>query len=151
MINLFDDVYFLKEALKEAKIAFEEDEVPVGAVIVINNRIVARAHNQTEKLNDFTAHAEMLAFTAAAEFFNKKYLDECTLYVTIEPCPMCAGAAFWTQIKSVVFGANDPRRGSLLFTPQLFHPSTTVKGGVLDKECAALLSSYFKNKRNSKH
>lgn len=148
MINLFTDEYFMKEALKEARLALEKDEVPVGAVVVCNNRIIARAHNLTEQLTDATAHAEMQAFTAASNFLGGKYLDDCTLYVTLEPCVMCAGAAFWTQISKVVFGASDPKRGFTLVSKKILHPKTQMMGGVLENECSALLSDFFAGKRN---
>ena len=131
MINPFDDNYFMKQALIEAKAAAEEGEVPVGAVIVCNNQIIARAHNQTERLNDVTAHAEMLAITAAANVLGAKYLTGCTLYVTVEPCIMCAGAIGWSQISNIVYGASDEKRGYSLYAPKAFHPKATVKSGVM--------------------
>jgi tRNA(adenine34) deaminase len=141
------DLRFMQEALKEAKKAYEADEVPVGAVIVCRNTILARAHNYTEHLTDVTAHAEMQAFTAAASGLGGKYLPECTLYVTLEPCVMCAGASFWTQIGRVVYGASDEKRGFLKIGPQLLHPKTQLTGGVLEEECATLLKDFFKKKR----
>ncbi len=147
MLNLYTDEFFMKEALKEARMAFDKDEVPIGAVVVCNNRIVARAHNLTELLTDVTAHAEMQAFTAASGFLGSKYLEGCTLYVTIEPCVMCAGAAFWTQISKVVFGAYDVKRGFTLTSPKILHPKTQMVGGVLDTECGALMKAFFKEKR----
>ncbi len=144
---VFSKEYFMQEALKEAFKARETDEVPVGAVIVVNNRIVGRGYNQTETLNDVTAHAEMLAFTSAAGTLNSKYLDECTLYVTLEPCTMCAGAAFWTQIGSIVYGASDPKRGFSLLSHSPLHPATTVTGGILENECSQLLKEFFRKKR----
>jgi len=144
----FTDEYFMREALKEAQKAFDADEVPVGAVIVCENKIIARAHNYTERLNDVTAHAEMQAFTSAAAFLGGKYLNECVLYVTLEPCIMCAGAAFWTQLKGVVYGAADEKRGFSTLKTTIFHPKTIVKSGVLDKECAQLLKVFFSKKRN---
>ncbi len=147
MLQLFTDEYFMKEALKEAQLAFEKDEVPVGAVIVCNNRIIARAHNLTEHLTDVTAHAEMQAFTAASNFLGSKYLDGCTLYVTLEPCVMCAGAAFWTQISKVVFGARDEKRGFTLTNPKILHPKTELVSGVLQQECSSLLKDFFRKKR----
>ena len=147
MLNLYTDEFFMKEALKEARMAFDKDEVPIGAVVVCNNRIVARAHNLTEQLTDVTAHAEMQAFTAASGFLGSKYLEGCTLYVTIEPCVMCAGAAFWTQISKVVFGAYDVKRGFTLTCPKILHPKTQMVGGVLDTECGALMKAFFKEKR----
>ena len=146
-INPFDDTYFMKQALLQAKEAFDKDEVPVGAVIVCDNQIIARAHNYTEALNDVTAHAEMQAFTAAADYLGGKYLNECTLYVTIEPCIMCAGASFWTQIKKIVFGAADEKRGLQNIEENLLHPKTEIEGGILQEECAKLLSEFFKSKR----
>lgn len=138
----------MKLALNEARKAFDQDEVPVGAVIVCKGMIVARGHNLTERLNDFTAHAEMQAFTAAAEYLGNKYLNECTLYVTLEPCVMCAGAAFWTQIGKVVYGAADPKRGFETAGRQLLHPKTKVVSGVLSDECGALVSAFFAQKRS---
>ncbi|WP_297797677.1 nucleoside deaminase [uncultured Eudoraea sp.] len=142
----FDDAYFMKRALQEAEAAFEKDEVPIGAVIVVQDRIIARAHNLTEQLNDVTAHAEMQAITAAANFLGGKYLHECTLYVTLEPCQMCAGAIFWSQIPKVVFGAYDPQRGFTALGGQL-HPKAKLSGGVLEKECSQLLKQFFIQKR----
>ena len=147
MLNLYTDEFFMKEALKEARMAFDKDEVPIGAVVVCNNRIVARAHNLTELLTDVTAHAEMQAFTAASGFLGSKYLEGCTLYVTIEPCVMCAGAAFWTQISKVVFGAYDVKRGFTLTCPKILHPKTQMVGGVLDTVGGALMKAFFKEKR----
>jgi len=144
---VFSDESFMKEALKQAQIAAEEDEVPVGAVIVCDNRIIARAHNLTEKLNDATAHAEMQAFTAAADFLGGKYLMDCTLYVTVEPCPMCAGAAFWTQIGRIVYGAADSKRGYTLLRTPVLHPKTRVRPGVLEEECADLMKDFFRRRR----
>lgn len=146
-INPFDDTYFMNEALKEAKKAFEKDEVPVGGVIVCGNHIIARAHNFTQRLNDATAHAEMQVFTMAADFLGGKYLNECTLYVTLEPCIMCAGASYWTQLKRVVYGAKDTKRGYSQLPENILHPKTEVVGGVLVEECTELLSCFFKNKR----
>ena len=170
-LAVFSDDYFMREALKEAQKAFDADEVPVGAVIVCNNKIIARAHNLTERLNDVTAHAEMQAITSAANFLNGKYLNECTLYVTLEPCVMCAGAIFWAQFGKLVYGAPDTKRGFNLLnltpsakrrTPlsnwrgegedigngkQILHPKTVVKSGVLEEECAALMRTFFQKKR----
>ncbi|MCX7987448.1 MAG: nucleoside deaminase [Bacteroidales bacterium] len=145
---MFDDEYFMREALKEARKALEKDEVPVGAVIVCQNKIIARAHNLTETLNDVTAHAEMQAFTAASHALGGKYLTECTLFVTLEPCFMCAGASFWTQIGRLVYGASDPKRGYNLVSYPVLHPKTQVTSGILQKECADLLKSFFAGKRN---
>lgn len=147
-MELFTDEYFMKEALKEAAKALEIDEVPVGAVVVWGNRIIARAHNQTEKLTDATAHAEMLAVTAAANHLGSKYLNECTLYVTLEPCVMCAGALNWVQLQKLVFGASDVQRGYSLIETPLLHPRTTVVRGVRGEEAKILIDSFFKNLRN---
>jgi len=141
------DEFFMREALKEARKAFEKDEVPVGAVIVAANRIIAHAHNLTETLNDVTAHAEMQAITMAAAFLGGKYLKECTLYVTLEPCLMCAGALYWAQITRIVFGANDVKRGFTLYPSSPLHPVTNLTEGVLETECATLMSEFFKKKR----
>lgn len=137
----------MRQALAEAQKAFDADEVPVGAVIVCNNRIVARAHNLTERLNDVTAHAEMQAFTAAASYLGGKYLNECALYVTLEPCVMCAGAAMWTHLERLVYGASDPKRGYSEINAFLLHPKTKVTGGVLERDCASLLKEFFRKKR----
>ncbi len=147
MLQLYTDEYFMKEALKEAEMAFEKDEVPVGAVIVCNSRIIARAHNLTEQLTDVTAHAEMQAFTAASNFLGSKYLEDCTLYVTLEPCAMCAGAAYWTQISKVVFGATDEKRGFTLLESKILHPKTELITGILQHECSAILKKFFQKKR----
>ena len=145
--KLFSDEYFMNEALKEAVNAFDKQEVPVGAVIVCEKEILARAHNLTETLTDVTAHAEMQAFTAAASSLGGKYLNECTLYVTLEPCVMCAGAAFWTQIGKIVYGAEDEKRGYRLANHPLLHPKTKVTSGLLAEQCSTLLKVFFKNKR----
>ncbi|NOZ46178.1 MAG: nucleoside deaminase [Chlorobi bacterium] len=148
MADLFSDEYFMKQALIEAKKAFEKDEIPVGAVIVFKNRIVARAHNLTETLNDVTAHAEMQAYTAAANTLGGKYLNECTLYVTLEPCVMCAGASYWTQTGKIVYGAKDAKKGFSTFKNQsILHPKTVVVGNILEVESLELLKSFFKGKR----
>lgn len=146
---LFDDEYFMRAALAEAGTAFEKDEVPVGAVIVAANRIIARGHNMVEQLRDVTAHAEILAFGAAANALGSKFLNDCTLYVTVEPCLMCAGAAYWSRIGTVVFGTPDVKRGYSVFEKEMkiFHPSTVIRSGVLEKECAALMTDYFRAKR----
>ncbi len=136
----------MKKALQEAEIAFEKDEIPVGAVIVINNTVIARTHNLTELLHDVTAHAEMQAITSAANFLGGKYLKGCTLYVTLEPCQMCAGALYWSQISKIVFGASDEKRGFMAMGTQL-HPKTEVVSGVLEKECAELMTNFFQKKR----
>ena len=147
MDNLFDDNYFMREALKEATKAYEFDEVPIGAVIVCNNKIIARAYNYTEHLNDVTAHAEMQAFTSASNHLGSKYLVDCTLYVTLEPCPMCAGAAYWTQISRIVYGAADSKRGFTTISDKLLHPKTKVITGLMEEEAKAFLQSFFKMKR----
>ena len=147
MENPFDDTYFMKRAFQEAELAFERGEVPIGAVIVVNNRIIARAHNLTETLNDVTAHAEMQAFTAAADYLGGKYLKDCTLYVTLEPCQMCAGASYWAQLGKIVYGAADPQRGFKHYNTQL-HPKTVVIGGVLQEECSEIITKFFIQKRN---
>ncbi len=144
-----DDTYFMREALKEAQLAYDEGEVPVGAVIVAGNRIIARAHNLTERLTDVTAHAEMQAFTSAAEFLGGKYLTDCTLYVTLEPCVMCAGACYWTQISRIVYGASDDKRGYSQIDTSIIHPRTTIKSGILEQECADLMSRFFQERRDS--
>lgn len=141
------DEKFMKDALREAVAAAAEDEVPIGAVIVCRGRIIGKGHNMTERLNDPTAHAEMIAITAATEAIGGKYLNDCTLYVTVEPCPMCAGALAWSQIGRVVYGASDPKRGFSQFTPSLMHPKTAVVSGVLEDECGSLVSDFFRNKR----
>ena len=147
MDAIFDDEYFMKKALQEAEVAFEKGEIPVGAVIVVDNRVIARAHNLTELLNDVTAHAEMQAITAAANFLGGKYLNKCTLYVTLEPCQMCAGALYWSQISTVVYGAKDKKRGFGVMGTKL-HPKTILRGGVLAKEASDLMKRFFIEKRN---
>ena len=137
----------MAEALKEAANAAAEDEVPIGAVVVCNGRIVGRGHNMTERLKDPSAHAEMIAITAATEALGGKYLDSCSLYVTVEPCPMCAGAMNWAQLGELVYGASDPKRGYNRFTPSLLHPKTKVVAGIMDQECGETVSDFFKNKR----
>lgn len=148
MISPYNDEYFMKQALQEAHKAFEKDEVPIGAVIVANNQIIARSHNFTEHLHDVTAHAEMQAITAASEFLGGKYLTGCTLYVTIEPCVMCAGALYWSQIDKIVFGSRDEKRGAGRFQNQLYHPKTLIVNGILEKECEAIMLEFFQSKRN---
>jgi len=147
MIEPFDDTYFMKKALQEAEAAFDKGEIPVGAVIVVDNRIIARAHNLTEMLNDVTAHAEMQAITAASNFLGGKYLQNCTLYVTLEPCQMCAGALYWSQISNIVYGATDAQRGFGAMGTKL-HPKTKIKGGVLAEEASNLMKRFFIEKRN---
>lgn len=144
---MFDDNYFMNEALKEAQKAFDADEVPVGAVIVADNRIIARAHNLTERLNDVTAHAEMQAITAATNALGGKYLHECTLYVTLEPCPMCAGALNWAQVSKIVYGASDSKRGYSLFSEPLLHPKTLVHKGINEDACSKIVKDFFSEKR----
>ena len=146
-INPFSDEYFMKEALKEALKAVLADEVPVGAVIVCENQIVARAHNYTERLNDVTAHAEMQAFTSAADYLGGKYLNECTLYVTLEPCHMCAGASYWTQLKKIVYGTSDEKRGFSNLKENILHPKTEIVKGTLEEECSKILKEFFQKKR----
>jgi tRNA(adenine34) deaminase len=147
MENPFNDEYFMKRALQEAELAFEKGEIPVGALIVIDNKIIARTHNLTELLNDVTAHAEMQAITSAANFLGGKYLTGCTLYVTLEPCQMCAGALYWSQISKIVFGASDENRGFEKMGTQL-HPKTTVVRGILANEASELMKQFFASKRN---
>lgn len=141
------DEKYMAEALKEAHLALEEDEIPIGAVIVCKGRIIGRGHNMTEMLHDPTAHAEMIAITAATEAVGGKYLGDSTLYVTVEPCPMCAGALNWAQIGRIVFGTPDPKRGYSMFTPSLLHPKTQTRSGVLAGECSALMIDFFREKR----
>ncbi|MBE8723131.1 nucleoside deaminase [Sphingobacterium pedocola] len=145
--SLSTDELYMKEALRLAQRAFEEDEVPIGAVIVSQGKIIGKAYNLTERLNDVTAHAEMQAFTAASNFMGGKYLKDCTLYVTIEPCVMCAGASYWTQISRIVYGAKDEKRGFAKFSQQIIHPKTEIIGGVMEEDCATLIKSFFRNKR----
>lgn len=141
------DEKFMREALREAKAAEAEDETPIGAVIVFAGRVIAKGHNMTERLHDPTAHAEMIAITAATEAMGGKYLNDCTLYVTVEPCPMCAAASAWAQMGRIVYGASDPKRGYSLFTPSLLHPKTEVVSGVLAEECGGMVTEFFRNKR----
>ncbi|NHN26650.1 nucleoside deaminase [Flavobacterium jejuense] len=146
MENIFTDEYFMKKALVEAKTAFEKGEIPVGAVIVIDNKVIARSHNLTELLHDVTAHAEMQAITSAANYLGGKYLKDCTLYVTLEPCQMCAGALYWSQISKIVYGASDENRGFVTMGTQL-HPKTKVVSRILEKECSLLMRAFFRTKR----
>lgn len=148
MISPYNDEYFMRQALLEAHKAFDLDEVPVGAVVVANNKIIARAHNLTEKLNDVTAHAEIQAITAASEYLGAKYLTGCTLYVTLEPCVMCGGALYWSQIDKVVFAARDEKRGAGRISESIFHPKTLVTNGLLAEESANLLKDFFAKKRS---
>ncbi|MGX7667241.1 nucleoside deaminase [Flavobacterium pedocola] len=146
MENIFTDEYFMKKALQEAEAAYEKGEIPVGAVVVIDNRVIARSHNLTEMLNDVTAHAEMQAITSSANFLGGKYLKDCTLYVTLEPCQMCAGALYWAQISKIVFGARDEQRGFMKMGTQL-HPKTVVVSGVMENECSILMKEFFARRR----
>lgn len=143
----FDDTYYMKKALQEAQTAFDKGEIPVGAIIVIKDRIIARCHNLTELLNDVTAHAEIQAITAASNFLGGKYLRDCTLYVTLEPCQMCAGALYWSQISNIVFATRDLERGCINLKTKL-HPKTKIKGGILEQEASDLLNRFFLEKRN---
>ena len=142
-----EETHFMQEALKEARKAFDADEVPVGAVIVCEGRIIARAHNLSERLTDSTAHAEMQAFTSASSHLGGKYLKECTLYVTLEPCPMCAGASFWAQIGKIVYGAKDEKRGYSVLNTKIVHPKTKIVSGILAEECGELMKEFFRRKR----
>lgn len=147
MLTIFSDEYFMQQALKEADLALLKGEIPVGAVVVCDNKIIARGHNQTEQLHDVTAHAEMIALTAAANNLGAKYLPDCTLYVTLEPCIMCAGALFWSQIGRLVYGAADDKRGFMRFGKTLLHPKTTVEYGILEEACSEKIKVFFLNKR----
>ena len=144
---MLDDNYYMRQALSEARKAASEDEIPIGAVIVSQGNIIARSHNLTETLHDVTAHAEMQAITAAAEYLGGKYLTDCTLYVTVEPCTMCAGALGWSQISRIVYGTADPKRGFKIYAPRTLHPRTECIGGILEEECARLMKDFFQNKR----
>ena len=144
---LLNDEYFMRIALKEAELAYEKGEIPVGAVIVSQNQILAKTHNLTEQLKDVSAHAELLAITAASNYLNSKYLKDCTLYVTLEPCVMCAGALFWSQIDKIVFGAYDEKRGCMRFDQKLLHPKTIIIPGILEGPCKALIRQFFSSKR----
>ncbi len=145
------DERYMREALKEAEKALAKDEVPVGALIICNDVIIARAHNLTEQLTDVTAHAEMQAFTSASNHLGGKYLDECTLYITLEPCVMCAGASYWTQLGRLVYGARDPKRGFMNIGTRLLHPRTKITVGILETECSSILTDYFESKRRKKN
>lgn len=145
--NILNDEYYMRQALNEARQAFGKGEVPIGAIVVCKGRIIARGHNLTETLNDVTAHAEMQAITAAANVLGGKYLTDCILYVTIEPCPMCAGGLLWSQISKIVYGAKDEKKGYSVFTPSILHPKTEVVSGVMEDECASLMKEFFKQKR----
>ena len=148
-MELYSEIYFMNEALKEARKAYDADEVPVGVVIVAENKIIARAHNLTELLNDVTAHAEMQAITSAANFIGGKYLNECVLYVTLEPCLMCAGALYWSHITKVVYGASDDKKGFSKLNQPVLHPKTVIVKGVLEEECSKLLKEFFALKRKN--
>ncbi|MEE1190642.1 MAG: nucleoside deaminase [Bacteroidales bacterium] len=143
----YDDEYFMRIALEEARLAFDEGEVPVGGVIVCGDKVIARGHNLVMRLNDPTAHVEMQLITCATDYIGSRYLQDCTLYVTLEPCVMCAGAMFWSQIGRVVFGADDPKRGAARMNQRIYHPKTVVDGGVMRDECAEVLKSFFNEKR----
>ncbi len=147
MLRVYDDEYFMQQALAQAKLAAAMGEIPVGAVVVCNNRIIARGHNETERLNDVTAHAEIIALTAAANHLGDKYLHDCTLYVTLEPCPMCAGALNWAQAARIVYGASDDKRGFMRFGRELLHPKTKLEFGILQDPCAQLLTGFFQQRR----
>ncbi|UXX79682.1 nucleoside deaminase [Reichenbachiella carrageenanivorans] len=146
--GLHSDEAFMKEALKQAQYAFDENEVPVGAVVVCDNKIISRAYNQVEKLNDVTAHAEVLAITAAENYLGTKYLTGCKLYVTLEPCTMCAGATYWSQLDAVIYGASDPKRGYTALAPKALHPKAKVTHGVLAEACSQLVTDFFARMRN---
>lgn len=148
MISPYNDEYFMRQAYMEAQKAFELGEIPVGAVVVVNNQIIARAHNLTERLHDVTAHAEMQAITAASEYLGAKYLKDCTLYVTLEPCVMCAGALYWSQLDKIVFASRDEKRGAGRFQNELYHPKTVVSKGPMEKECSQLMIDFFQDKRS---
>ncbi|GGK61851.1 nucleoside deaminase [Rufibacter glacialis] len=147
MLSIHSDEHFMREAYKQAQYALEEGEIPIGAVVVCQNKIIARAYNQTEKLNDVTAHAEMLAFTAAANYLGNKYLHDCTLYVTVEPCVMCAGASYWSQLKRIVYATSDEKRGYRRTGVNLLHPKTELVSGILAHECGQLMTDFFRAKR----
>ena len=147
MLVVYDDAYFMKQALQEAQKAFEAGEVPVGAVVVANNNIIARGHNNTELLHDVTAHAELIALTAAALHLGAKYLNECTLYVTLEPCLMCGGALAWAQLGRLVYGASDEKRGFMKYGKEVLHPRTKVEFGIMQEECKRLLTDFFARRR----
>lgn len=148
-VELFSDAYFMRKALQEAQAAYEEGEVPIGAVVVCDRMVIGKGHNQVERLHDATAHAEMLALTAASDYLGSKYLQGCTLFVTIEPCAMCAGALRWVQVDKIVFGASEPKFGYSRFSEELVHPKTEVVRGVLADECSALMREFFQERRNS--
>ena len=145
--SIYNDEYFMRQALKEAEKAYELDEIPIGVVVVCNNQIIARAHNQTEQLNDVTAHAEIMAITAASDFLGAKYLEESAIFSTLEPCNMCAGALFWARPKRIVYGAGDEKRGFMRIGKMLLHPKTKLEYGILNEECSALVKKFFATKR----
>lgn len=147
MLKVYDDDYFMRQAIEQAKLAAASGEIPVGAVVVANERIIARGHNQTELLSDVTAHAEIIALTAAANHLGDKYLHDCTLYVTLEPCPMCAGALAWSQISRIVYGASDDKRGFMRFGRELLHPKTKLELGIMNEACGELMTSFFRGRR----
>ncbi|MGB3798565.1 MAG: nucleoside deaminase [Lewinella sp.] len=147
MLEVYDDAYFMKQALAQARLAATIGEIPVGAVVVSHGRIIARGHNQTERLNDVTAHAEIIALTAAANHLGDKYLRDCTLYVTLEPCPMCAGALAWAQLSRLVYGASDDKRGFMRFGRELLHPKTKLEFGILHDDCADVMTAFFRGRR----
>ncbi|HPK09389.1 MAG TPA: nucleoside deaminase [Saprospiraceae bacterium] len=147
MLSIHSDVYFMEQALKEAQKAFDFGEVPVGAVVVANKQIIARAHNQTQMLNDATAHAEIMALSSASNYLGSKYLQDCTLYVTLEPCVMCAGAMYWSKVSKVVYGASDDQRGFMRYGKELLHPQTKLAYGIKQEECAAILQKFFEKRR----
>jgi len=146
-LKVYDDNYFMRQAIAQAELAAAAGEIPVGAIVTSNDHIIARGHNQTEQLSDVTAHAEIIALTAAANHLGDKYLHDCTLYVTLEPCPMCAGALAWGQVSRIVYGASDDKRGFMRFGRELLHPKTKLEFGILHEECAALMMAFFQNKR----
>ena len=146
--SVFSDEHYMRQALRQAELAFEEDEVPIGAIVVAHNRVIGKGYNQVEKLNDATAHAEMIAATAASQYLGHKYLDGCTLYVTIEPCAMCAGALRWLQFDRVVYGASEPKVGYTRYSEDIIHPKTEVLGGLMAEECAQIMKNFFKKKRD---
>ena len=148
-LSVHSDEHFMKQALKEAAVAFDEGEIPIGAVVVCENKIIAKDHNRVERLHDATAHAEMLALTAAQNYLGSKYLNECSLYVTLEPCSMCAGGLFWTQIGKVVFGATDKERGFKKFSSNIIHPKTDIRQGIMAAECEELIKEFFKRIRSN--
>ena len=147
MLTVYSDDYFMKQALREAQLAYDEGEVPVGAIVVCGNQIIARAHNKTEHLKDVTAHAEIMALTSASDYLGSKYLGECTLYVTLEPCIMCAGALSWAQLGKIVYGASDDKAGFMRYGKELLHPKTKVEFGIMFEECSSLLKRFFAAKR----